>query len=102
MYLFYNPHFTHCFTLLCNCFVSCGLSLENLSDEQVLVKILFMAPIMVYCSIINLLWRLMSKSTTFPSVSYGPCSRTGVTCVASDFGEISEATHVTPVREQGP
>ena len=26
----------------------------------------------------------MSKSTTFRSVSYGPCSRTGVTCVASD------------------
>ena len=30
-------------------------------------------------SIINLLWSLMSKmSTTFQSVSYGPCSRTGV------------------------
>ena len=29
----------------------------------------------------------MSKmSTMFRSVSYGPCSRTGVTCVASDFG----------------
>ena len=27
----------------------------------------------------------MLKSTTFRSVSYGPCSRTGVTCVASDF-----------------
>ena len=28
----------------------------------------------------------MSKmSTTFRSVSYGPCSRTGVTGVASDF-----------------
>ena len=72
----------------------------------------------------------MSKmGTTFRSVSYGPCSRTGFTCVASDFGGIikeraptmnrdqgyhlptlynqiippkSEATHVTPVREQGP
>ena len=42
-----------------------------------------------YCSIINLLWSLMSKmSTTFRSVSYGACSRTGVTCVASDVGEI--------------
>ena len=30
----------------------------------------------------------MSKSTTFRSVSYGPCSCTGVTCVASDFGGI--------------
>ena len=31
----------------------------------------------------------MSKvSTTFRSVSYGPCPRTGVTCVASDFGGI--------------
>ena len=45
----------------------------------------------VHCSIINLLWSLMSKmSTTFRSVSYGPCSLK------------SEATHVTPVREQGP
>ena len=42
-----------------------------------------------YCSIINLLWSLKSKmSTTFRSVSYGPCSRTGVMCVASDFGRI--------------
>ena len=41
---------------------------------------------MVYCSVINLLWSLMSKlSTTFRPVIYGPCSRTGVTCVASDF-----------------
>ena len=40
-----------------------------------------------YCSIINLLWSLKSKmSTTFRPVIYGPCSRTGVTCVASDFG----------------
>ena len=54
-----------------------------------IVNILCMAPRMVYCSIINLLWSLMSKmSTTFRSVSYGPCSRTGFTCVASDFGEI--------------
>ena len=54
-----------------------------------IVKILFMAPRMAYCSIINLFWSLMSKlSTTFQSVSYGPCSRTGVTCVASDFGGI--------------
>ena len=31
----------------------------------------------------------MSKmSTMFRSVSYGPCSRTGVTCVVSDFGGI--------------
>ena len=31
----------------------------------------------------------MSKlSTMFRSVSYGPCSHTGVTCVASDFGGI--------------
>ena len=36
-----------------------------------------MAPRIVYCNIINLLWSLMSKmSTTFRSVSYGPCSRT--------------------------
>ena len=29
----------------------------------------------------------MSKlSTMFRSISYGPCSHTGVTCVASDFG----------------
>ena len=32
----------------------------------------------------------MSKmSTTFRSVSHGPCSRTGVTSVASDFGGIN-------------
>ena len=38
-------------------------------------------------SIIKLLWSLMSKmSTKFRSVSYRPYSRTGVTCVASDFG----------------
>ena len=66
---------------------------------QTLVNILLMAPRIVYCSIINLLWSLKSKmSMTFRSVSYGPCSRTGVTCVASDF----EAIHVTPVCEQGP
>ena len=36
----------------------------------VIVNILFMAPRMVYCSVINLLWSLMSKmSTTFRSVS---------------------------------
>ena len=36
--------------------------------------------------IIKLLWSLMSKrSTTFRSIDYGPCSRTGVMCVASDF-----------------
>ena len=56
---------------------------------MLLVNILFMVPRMVYCSIINLIWSLVSKmSTTFRSVSYGPCSRTGVTCVASDFGRI--------------
>ena len=56
---------------------------------HLLVNILFMAPRMLYCSIMNLLWSLMSKmSTTFLSVSYRPCSRTGVTCVASDFGGI--------------
>ena len=38
----------------------------------------------VYCSIINLLWSLKSKmSTTFRPGIYGPCSRTGVTCVAT-------------------
>ena len=37
------------------------------------VNILCMAPRMVYCSIINLLWSLMLKlSTTFRSVSYRP------------------------------
>ena len=37
----------------------------------------------------HLLWSLMSKmSTTFQSISYGPCSRTGVTCVASDFANL--------------
>ena len=57
--------------------------------RKVIVKILFMAPRMVYRSIINLLWSLMSKmSMTFQSVSYGPCSHTGVTCVAADFGGI--------------
>ena len=46
-----------------------------------IVNILCMAPRMVYCSVINLLWSLMSKmSTTFRPVSYGPCSLTGVTC----------------------
>ena len=50
---------------------------------------MFMAPTMVYCSVINIFWSLMSKmSTTFRSVSYGLCSCTGVTCVASDFGGI--------------
>ena len=35
------------------------------------MNILFMAPRMVYCSIINLLWSIMSKmSTTFRSISY--------------------------------
>ena len=29
-----------------------------------IVKILFMAPRMVYCGIINLLWSLMSKMST--------------------------------------
>ena len=40
-----------------------------------------------YCStcIINL---LAMMSTTFRPVIYGPCSRTGVTCVVSDFGGI--------------
>ena len=42
-----------------------------------IVNILFMAPRMVYCNIINLLWSLKSKLST-------------------------EATHVTPVREQSP
>ena len=59
------------------------------TTHLLLVNILFMAIRMVYFSMINLLWRFMSKmSTTFRSVSYGPCSRTGVTCVASDFGGI--------------
>ena len=41
-----------------------------------IVNVLFMAPRMVYCSIINLLWSLMSKmSTMFQSVSYRLCSR---------------------------
>jgi len=31
----------------------------------------------------------MSKSTMFRSVSYRPCSCTGVMCVASDFGGIA-------------
>ena len=59
----------------------------------------------------------MSKSTTFRSVSYGPCSRSGVTCVVTMnrdqgyhlpaiYNQIippkSEPTHVTPVRKQGP
>ena len=68
----------------------------------------------------------MSKlSTTFRCVSYRPCSRTGVTCVNNNNNLVvagmnrdqgyhlpaiynqtiplkSEATHVTPVREQGP
>ena len=45
--------------------------------------------IIVNCNIINLLWSLKSKlSMTFLHVIYGPCSRTGVTCVASDFGGI--------------
>ena len=38
-----------------------------------IVNILFMAPRMVYCSIINLLWNLMSKvSTTFLYTSFIP------------------------------
>ena len=46
-------------------------------------------------------------STMFRPVIYGPCSGTGVVCVASDFyiqivPPKSEATHMTPVREQGP
>ena len=54
-------------------------TITNLNN---LVNILFM----IYCSIINLLWSLMLKmSTTFRSVSYGPCLR----------------TDVTPVHEQG-
>ena len=46
---------------------------------SMIVNILFMAPRMVYCSIINnLFWSLMLKIiTTFRSVSYGPCSCTG-------------------------
>ena len=42
---------------------------HNRCIDIVIVKILFMAPRMVYCSIINLLCSLMSKmSTTFRSV----------------------------------
>ena len=32
----------------------------------------------------------MSKSTTFRSVSYGPCSSTGITCVASVANNVCE------------
>ena len=53
-----------------------------------IVNILFMAPRMVYCSIINLLWSLKSKMSTTFLVQYRPCSRTGVACVVSDFGGI--------------
>ena len=39
-----------------------------------------MAPRMVYFGIIYLLWSILSyMNTTFRSISYGPCSRTGVT-----------------------
>ena len=31
---------------------------------------------------------MLKMSMTFQSVSYGPCSRTGVARVASDFGGI--------------
>jgi len=34
-------------------------------------------------------------STTFRSVSYGACSRTGVTCVAADFGGIIKLQSVS-------
>ena len=49
-----------------------------------LVNILFMAPRMVYCSMIYLLWSFICRSEYDVSVRQ------------------SEATHVTPVREQGP
>ena len=49
----------------------------------------------------------MSKmSTTFRSVSYRPCSRNGVTCVASDFGGVisnidtSEEVQIGDVMDQ--
>ena len=55
---------------------------HHIKQCKEIVNILFMAPRMVYCRIINLLWSLLSKmSTMFRSVSYRPCSCTGVTCV---------------------
>ena len=58
---------------------------ERTPSTYAIVNILFMAPRTVVCNIINLLWSLKLKlSTTFRPVIYGPCSRTGVTCVASD------------------
>ena len=43
---------------------------------------------LLYYNLIDFGALLSKMSTTFRSVSYGPCSRTGVTCVASDFGGI--------------
>ena len=52
-----------------------------------IVNILCMTPRMVYLSMIYLLWSIFAEaSTTLRPVVYGPCSRTGVTCVASDLG----------------
>ena len=68
-----------------------ALRVYSVEDEEefIIVNILFMAPRMVYCSMIDLLRSIFVKaSTTFQCVSYGPCSRTDVTCVASDFGGI--------------
>ena len=69
--------------------------IAKLKKKQVpILNILFMAPepwsheLVDNFNLLWTVWSLMSKmSTTFRSVSYGPCS---------------EATHVTPVREQGP
>ena len=55
---------------------------------------MFIAPRMVYCSMITYFGALFVEArTTFRSVSYGTCSRTGVTCVASDFGRIIWSHH---------
>ena len=74
--------------------------------SNTMVNILFMAPRMVYCSMIYLLWSFLSKRVR----RFGPSATDLVSHVlpqiSATYNQIippkSEATHVTPVREQGP
>ena len=60
--------------------------------------------IWIYCSWLQE-WFIVNIRT-FRSVSYGPCSRTGVTCVASDFAYsgwwIHEDNHLQEADAHGP
>ena len=90
------------------CHVCCLRFRQNLRQYTKtsvrLVNILFMAPRMVYCSMICLLWSFFCRSEYDVSVRQ---LRTDlvhvlVSRVLPQISAKSEATHVTPVREQSP